>query len=73
MFDDPLEPRDRARNERRQVSPENGAKNLDPRVSSTTPSRWTITPLFYSRSTDLTVLRGNGPSAALERPQTREL
>ena len=35
-----------------------GAKNLNPRVSATPPSRWTITPLFYSQSTDLPVLRG---------------
>ena len=27
-------------------------------VSATPPPRWTITPLFYSRSTDLPVLRG---------------
>ena len=33
-------------------------KNLDWRVSATPPSRWTITPLFYSQSTDLPVLRG---------------
>ena len=35
-----------------------GAQNLDLRVSATTPPKWTITPLFYSRSTDLPVLRG---------------
>ena len=37
--------------------PIDGLEILDPRVSATTPSRWTITPLFYSQSTDLPVLR----------------
>ena len=35
-----------------------GTNNLNPRVSATPLSRWTITPLFYSQSTDLPVLRG---------------
>ena len=34
-------------------------QNLDPRLSATPPSRWTITPLFYSQSIDLPVLRKN--------------
>ena len=46
----------------------------DLRVSATPPSRWTITPLFYSRSTDLPVLRGRRcVRGAPERPQTGEL
>ena len=50
------------------------ARYLNPRVSATTPSRWTITPLFYSQSTDLPVLRGRRcVRGALERPQTGEL
>ena len=50
------------------------AQNLDPRVSATPPSRWTITPLFYSQSTDLPVLRGRRcVDGAPERPQTGEL
>ena len=32
-------------------------QNLDPRVPATPPPRWIITQLFYSRSTDLPVLR----------------
>ena len=47
---------------------------LDPRVSATPLPKWTITPLFYSQSTDLPVLRGRRyVRGALERPQTREL
>ena len=53
----PLEPRD-STNSRPHVYVKIGAQNLDPRVSATPPSRWTITPLFYSQSTDLPVLRG---------------
>ena len=34
-----------------------GAQYLDPRVPATPPSRWTMPPFFYSRSTDLPVLR----------------
>jgi hypothetical protein len=50
------------------------AKNLDLRVSATSLSRWIITPLFYSRSTDLPVLRGRRcGDGAPERPQTGEL
>ena len=46
----------------------------DPRVSATPPSGWTITPLFYSQSTDLPVLRGRRyVRGAPERPQTGEL
>ena len=49
-------------------------QNLDPRVSATEPSRWTIIPLFYSQSTDLPVLRGRRCGrGALNWPQTREL
>ena len=51
-----------------------GAQYLDPRVSATSPSRWTTTPLFYSQSTDLPVLRGRRcVRGAPERPQTGEL
>ena len=50
------------------------AQNTDPRVSATPLSRWTITPLLYSRSTDLPVLRGRRcVRGALERLQTGEL
>ena len=43
----------------------------NPRVSATPPSRWTITPLFYSQSTDLPVLRGRRyVDGGWERPQT---
>ena len=50
------------------------AQNLDPRVSATPPSDWTITPLFYSQSTDLPVLRGRRcVDGAPERPQTGDL
>ena len=52
----------------------NREKFLDPRVSATTPSRWTITPLFYSQSIDLPVLRGRRHvDGAPERLQTRKL
>ena len=45
--------------------------HLDPRVSATPLSRWTTTPLFYSQSTDLPVLRGRRcVDGAPERPQT---
>ena len=41
------------------------------RVSAMPPSRWTKTPLFYSQSTDLPVLRGRRcGDGAPERPQT---
>ncbi len=46
-------------------------EDQDPRVSATPPSRWTMTPLFYSQSTDLYVLRGRRyVDGAPERPQT---
>ena len=45
-------------------------QNLNPRVSATLP-RCTMTPLFYSQSTDLPVLRGRRcVDGAPERPQT---
>ena len=46
-------------------------QNLNLRVSATPLSRWTKTPLFYSRSTDLPVLRGRRyVRGALNWPQT---
>ena len=47
------------------------AQDLNPRVSATPPPRWTKTPLFHSRSTDLPVLRGRRcVRGALNWPQT---
>ena len=46
-------------------------QDLKPRVPATISSRWIITPLFYSRSTDLPVLGGRRyVDGAPERPQT---
>ena len=46
-------------------------KYLDLRVSATSLPEWTITPLFYSRSTDLPVLRGRRcVRGALNLPHT---
>ena len=47
------------------------ANFLDLPVSATTPSRWTITPLFYSQSTDASVFTGVH-SPAMNWPQTGE-
>ena len=69
MLGSPLEPRETP-TPRPQVSTKTG-QNPKPRVSATIPSRWTITPLFYSQSTDLPVLRGRPyVDGATERPQT---
>ena len=47
------------------------AKSPNLRVSATPLSRWTIKPLFYSRSADFPVLRGRRcGDGAPERPQT---
>ena len=47
------------------------AQALNLRVSATPLPRWIITPLFYSQSTDLPVLRGRRCiRGALNWPQT---
>jgi hypothetical protein len=74
ILDIPLEPRDSDSSSSKphiNILILKHAQILDARVSATTPSRLTITPLFYSRSTDLPVLRGRRcVRGALERPQT---
>ena len=63
-----------ARSPRTTVRRRSTRKAPDPRVAATPPPRWTIKPLFYSRSTDLPVLRGRRcVRGALNWPQTGEL